>query len=40
MTFKDRDPAFYQKYRSTLRSMMGMAGINGLLELLKLMVAQ
>lgn len=34
MTFKDRDPAFYQKYRSTLRSMMGMAGINGLLELL------
>jgi hypothetical protein len=34
MTFKDRDPALYQKYRSALRSMMAMAGINGLLEVL------
>ena len=34
MRFKDRDPALYQKYRSALRSMMGIAGINGLLEIL------
>lgn len=34
MKFKDRDPATFEVYRSRLRSMMGVAGINGLLEVL------
>ena len=34
MTFKDRDPVLYQKYRSQLRSMMAMAGMSGVLEVL------
>jgi hypothetical protein len=34
VTFKDRDPALYQKYRSQLRSMMAMAGMGGVLEVL------
>ena len=34
MMLKERNPALYQKYRSTLRSMMGSAGVDGLLEVL------
>jgi len=34
MTFKERDLIKFKKYRSQMRSMMGNAGIGGLLEVL------
>lgn len=34
MKFKDTNLQTYQKYRTQLRSMMGCAGISGLLEIL------
>lgn len=34
MQFKNRDPEKYQEYKSRIRSMMGTAGICGLLEVL------
>ena len=33
-TFKERDLATFKEYRSQMRSMMGMVGIGGLLEVL------
>lgn len=34
MTFKDRDPVTFEKYRSEMRIMMAVAGIGGVLEIL------
>ncbi len=34
MTFKERDLATFEKYRSDLRIMMAVAGIGGVLEIL------
>ena len=34
MTFKDRDPATFEKYRLDIRCMMAVAGIGGVLEIL------
>lgn len=34
MRFRDRDPEKYQEYKSRLRTMLGIAGIYGILEVL------
>ena len=34
MKFSDRDPTKYQEYKQKIRSMLGVVGISGLLEVI------